>query len=40
MTNTAELLTKDTITLIINKKNPDKVTYVFKNRYGNKSESM
>lgn len=36
MTNTAELLTKDTITLIINKKNPDKVTYVFKNRYGNK----
>lgn len=36
MTNTAELPTKDTITLIINKKNPDKVTYVFKNRYGNK----
>lgn len=36
MTNTAELPTKDTITLIINKKNVDKVTYVFKNRYGNK----
>ena len=36
MTNIAELPTKDTITLIINKKNPDKVTYVFKNRYGNK----
>ena len=36
MTNVAELPTKDTITLIINKKNPDKVTYVFKNRYGNK----
>ena len=36
MTNTAELPTKDTITLIISKKNPDKVTYVFKNRYGNK----
>lgn len=36
MTNIAEPPTKDTITLIINKKNPDKVTYVFKNRYGNK----
>ena len=36
MTNTAELPTKDTITLIINKKNVDKVTYVFKNQYGNK----
>ena len=36
MTNIAELPTKDTITLIISKKNPDKVTYVFKNRYGNK----
>ena len=36
MTNIAELPTKDTIRLIINKKNPDKVTYVFKNRYGNK----
>ncbi len=36
MTNIAELPTKDIITLIINKKNPDKVTYVFKNRYGNK----
>ena len=36
MTNTAELPTKDTITLIISKKNPDKVTYVFKNRHGNK----
>lgn len=36
MTNIAELPTKDTITVIINKKNPDKVTYVFKNRYGNK----
>lgn len=36
MINTAELPTKDIITLIINKKNPDKVTYVFKNRYGNK----
>lgn len=35
MINTAELPTKDTITLIINKKNPDKVTYVFKNRHGN-----
>lgn len=32
----AELPTKDTITLIINKKNVDKVTYVFKNEYGNK----
>ena len=31
-----ELPTKDTITLIINKKNVDKVTYVFKNKYGNK----
>ena len=36
MTNIAELQTKDTITLIINKKNVDKVTYVFKNKYGNK----
>jgi len=36
MTNIAELPTKDTITLIINKKNVDKVTYVFKNQYGNK----
>ena len=36
MANIAELPTKDTITLIINKKNVDKVTYVFKNKYGNK----
>ena len=36
MTNIAELPTKDTITLIINKKNVDKVTYIFKNKYGNK----
>ncbi|MEE0936102.1 MAG: hypothetical protein U0L42_10555 [Methanobrevibacter sp.] len=36
MSNVAELPTKDTITLIINRKNVDKVTYVFKNRYGNK----
>ncbi len=36
MVNIAELPTKDTITLIINKKNVDKVTYVFKNKYGNK----
>ena len=36
MTNIAELPTKDTIRLIINKKNPNKVTYVFKNKYGNK----
>ena len=36
MTNIAELPTKDTITLIISKKNPDKVTYIFKNKYGNK----
>ena len=36
MTNIAELPTKDTITHIINKKNVDKVTYVFKNQYGNK----
>lgn len=36
MTNIAELPTKDTITLIINKKNVDKVIYVFKNKYGNK----
>ena len=36
MTNIAELPTKDTITLIINNKNVDKVTYVFKNKYGNK----
>lgn len=40
MTNTAELLTKDTITLIINKKNPDKVTYVFKTGMEIRSESM
>ena len=32
----AELPTKDTITLVINRKNVDKVTYVFKNEYGNK----
>ena len=36
MSSVAELPTKDTITLIINKKNVDKVTYVFKNEYGNK----
>ena len=36
MSNVAELPTKDTITLIINQKNVDKVTYVFKNKYGNK----
>ena len=36
MSNAAELPTKDTITLIINQKNVDKVTYVFKNKYGNK----
>ena len=36
MANIAELPTKDTITLIINKKNVDKVTCVFKNKYGNK----
>ena len=36
MNNVAELPTKDTITLIINRKNVDKVTYVFKNEYGNK----
>ena len=36
MSNVAELPTKDIITLIINRKNVDKVTYVFKNRYGNK----
>ena len=36
MSNVAELPTKDTITLIINPKNPDKVTYVFKNKFGNK----
>ena len=36
MSNVAELPTKDTITLIINRDNVDKVTYVFKNRYGNK----
>ncbi|WP_458455210.1 hypothetical protein [Methanobrevibacter sp.] len=36
MSNVAELPTKDTITLIINPKNVDKVTYVFKNKYGNK----
>ena len=36
MRNIAELPTKDTIALIINRKNVDKVTYVFKNRYGNK----
>ena len=36
MSNVAELPTKDTKTLIINRDNVDKVTYVFKNRYGNK----
>ena len=36
MSNVAELPTKDTITLLINKKNVDKVTYVFKNEYGTK----
>lgn len=36
MTNIAELPTKDTIALIINRKNIDKVTYVFKNKFGNK----
>ncbi|MEE0943266.1 MAG: hypothetical protein UIB63_09155 [Methanobrevibacter sp.] len=36
MSNIAELPTKDTIALIINRKNIDKVTYVFKNKYGNK----
>ena len=36
MSNVAELPTKDTITLIINQKNVDNVTYVFKNKYGNK----
>lgn len=34
--NVAELPTKDTITLIINRKNVDKVTYVFKNEFGTK----
>ena len=36
MSSVAELPTKDTITLIINSKNIDKVTYVFKNQFGNK----
>ena len=36
MSSVAELPTKDTISLIINRKNVDKVTYVFKNEYGNK----
>ena len=36
MSNVAELPTKDTIALIINRKNIDKVTYVFKNKFGNK----
>ena len=36
MSNVAELPTKDTITLLINRKNVDKVTYVFKNEYGTK----
>ena len=36
MSNVAELPTKDTITLLINPKNVDKVTYVFKNEYGTK----
>lgn len=36
MSNVAELPTKDTITLLINKKNVDKVIYVFKNEYGTK----
>ena len=36
MSKAAELPTKDTIALIINRKNIDKVTYVFKNKYGNK----
>ena len=36
MAKIVELPTKDTITLIINKKNVDKVTCVFKNKYGNK----
>ena len=36
MSSVAELPTKDTITLVINPRNVDKVTYVFKNEYGNK----
>lgn len=36
MSNVAELPTKDTITLIVNNKNIDKVTYIFKNENGNK----
>ncbi len=36
MSNVAELPTKDTITLIINRKNVDNVTYVFKSKTGNK----
>ena len=36
MNSVAELPTKDTITLVINRNNVDKVTYVFKNEYGNK----
>ena len=36
MSNVAELPTEDTITLIINKKKVESVTYVFKNKEGNK----
>ena len=36
MSNVAELPTKDTITLIINRKKVESVTYVFKNKDGNK----
>ena len=36
MSNVAELPTKDTITLIINRKKVNSVTYVFKNQDGNK----
>lgn len=36
MNNVAELPTKDTITLYVNRKNVDKVIYIFKNEYGNK----
>ena len=36
MSNVAELPTKDTITLIINRKKVESVTYVFKNQDGNK----
>lgn len=36
MSAVAELPSKDTITLIINRKNVDKVTYVFKNEHGTK----